>query len=342
MTNTNKKLNKYINSVDLVNTIIGINEKYNLPDGYIAGLIYDLIDNKKNYNKIDDDIKKNFKRSDIESKEIAVEILGKLILCIEKDIKKDIKKIIENLGGRPNEYFDDAKELYNKIYPKKEIISKRVSKSAEEEIIETSESPEEEKVSCESLLKNDFLTVLEEKDTELIDMLNFRILNLMINHPDYIPDFERSLLENSQKITNEKIDLEGKDVDPTIANWLLDFISRVGIDNITTITQSKYLTDSKNAKNLTFEERKKLSKLLEFYRRFKHFPESLEKLPPNEWGLIPVETKPKGKFEKKETIEKTPETNKQAQSLKQKYDAITDKKSLEAKAIAEEIKRLGG
>lgn len=338
MPQLNKKIEDFLTSSLIVDEIGNLNAEYNIKKGYLAGLVYDLAVGNKEFSELRNYLQDDFKINLNQSKQIASDILGKLFLCIENDLGKDIKGAIKKVGGRAEDYYEFAKKLNEKIYLKEELP---IATEEEEEAV-PAQNPKEEKESLEELLRTDMKGVLEETDPEMIGMLNYHMLNLLNNNPEYMTDIEKAVLENSQKITNERIDLEGKKVDPTVSSWLLDFISRVGIDNITVISQSKYLTDSKNTKNLSFEERKKLGKLLEFYKRFKQFPESLEKLPPNEWGLIPVEIGLRGKFEAKAKAEKTPETEGQIQELKKQYDALADKKSLEARAIAQEIKRLGG
>jgi len=345
MKEDNNTIKEFLLAPEIIPVIEEINGKYSIQDGYLAGLIYNLTLGDLKLEKITDYIEKDLKIDQEAAKNISIEVLGRILLCIEHDLDADIKGLITKLGGDPKQYFDQIEELHDKIFkPKEEKAVKTPEVVPEEEFTQT---PEEEKKSLETLFSNELVEIMEEKEQEVTSFLNYRILNLLVEHPEFKPDIERTIFENNQKITKNQINLEGTKVEPTISNWLKDFVSRVGIDSITAITQSKYITDSVNTKNLPFKERQTLSKLIDFYVRLKFFPDSLEKLPPNEWGVIPMKVKAEMKIKKGLSAQtgqagesKSKETEPQIEELQKQYEAIEDKNSLQAMAIKEEIERL--
>ncbi len=88
--------------------------------------------------------------------------------------------------------------------------------------------------------------------------------------------FEKLSLEKSiekypniaaEEITTGKISNKqtGEYIDPTIQNWINDYISQMGSDKHTNLERGKYLNDSTNTKNLNQEDKKIIEKLTKSY-----------------------------------------------------------------------------
>jgi hypothetical protein len=71
----------------------------------------------------------------------------------------------------------------------------------------------------------------------------------------------------SEEITAGKISDKqtGKYIDPTIQNWMNDYISQMGSGQHTNLERGKYLNDSANTKNLSKEDKKIIEKLIKSY-----------------------------------------------------------------------------
>ncbi|MDD5031712.1 MAG: hypothetical protein PHR36_01550 [Patescibacteria group bacterium] len=161
----------------------------------------------------------------------------------------------------------------------------------------------------------------------------------------------QALLNNQEKITSNKIITNNQEKQPTIANWMQDYISNLGTGKINKLARTQYLINGKNIKNLTEEERKKIKTLFDLYEKLKLSSLTLEgveeEIPvddPGHEGVIkggvfepykepktlrPVAEKPespKGGLD--ETVE--------LQKMLAQYPAG----SLERKAVEEELRKL--
>ena len=85
-------------------------------------------------------------------------------------------------------------------------------------------------------------------------------------------ELERLLYENKDLLTTNSLTVSGKPAEPTIGNWLKDFIDKKGTGDFNTIALSDYMTNSANTKNLTQDEKRKLFDLFNLYRNIKFFP----------------------------------------------------------------------
>lgn len=105
----------------------------------------------------------------------------------------------------------------------------------------------------------DFNQKLKYKLTSVLlwerDEFKIRLINAMKN--------------NQQRISSESIELgSGHQVAPTMANWLKDYIDRIGIDT-DTLKQTNYLINSLNTKKLTDDERSILRQVIHLYEKLK-------------------------------------------------------------------------
>ncbi len=114
-------------------------------------------------------------------------------------------------------------------------------------------------------------------------------------------ELEKALFANQQKIGNNKIILDEKSIEPTVANWLQDFIKAGLIEKGLDFDKVQYFNQSRNFQNLTDQDKELVAKLLDLYFRLKNFPQSFEKLPMEDWYIIPYTKRRKIKFEKLET-----------------------------------------
>lgn len=91
---------------------------------------------------------------------------------------------------------------------------------------------------------------------------NLRIFDLLEKDFNFKRELERLLYENNELATQKNIMVKGKNVSPTIANWLADFINKNNTGDFDAVTLSNYLTNTENTRNLSPQERQRLSELL--------------------------------------------------------------------------------
>ncbi len=129
---------------------------------------------------------------------------------------------------------------------------------------------------------------------EIAAEINDEILEILLqdfkdNNFTFKSDLEKALYDNEEKFIGRQLMADGK-LSLTIGNWLLDFVNQKGSDYFDNVILSDYLANSVNARQLDNNDKKLLAKILVLYRNLKFFPKSLENLPPEKWGIIPIET----------------------------------------------------
>lgn len=197
----------------------------------------------------------------------------------------------------------------------------------------------QEKEYLRRIFKEDLVSELHESPF-IKNAFNFRLFDLFEREFSLKKELERLLYENNELLTSAKIKVGEGLVEPTIANWLKDFIDKNGSGMFTAVTLSQYLTDSENTKKLTFAERKDLSDLFMTYANLKFFEELVNKKPMDDWRIIPFDLnelkKPQEakKQSPKVAVEK-PQLQSQEEKLAQ-YD-WNNLSNLERRALLEEL-----
>jgi len=122
----------------------------------------------------------------------------------------------------------------------------------------------------------------------IINAINSRIFTVLSVDHDFFGDMEKALYENQEKITANPIKVAGKLVEPTVANWLNDFITNYGTDYFTAVNLSQYITDSDNTKKISNPEKEIVTKVLLIYRNLKFFPETFDQVSETKWEILPL------------------------------------------------------
>lgn len=123
----------------------------------------------------------------------------------------------------------------------------------------------------------------------ITDAVNQRILSILARELNFQNKLEQAMYENTETITKNPIIINGQSVKPSIANWLKDYISQYGSQTHDSMSQSAFLINSENAKNITLGERELLAKILKTYINIKFFPESMPSDNGEGWEIIPVD-----------------------------------------------------
>jgi len=126
-------------------------------------------------------------------------------------------------------------------------------------------------------------------DPVLINALNRKIFMWLSEDLDGAKrQIENAMLNNQETITPGKITVNNEKVPGTISNWLRCFMSEQGAVNFDSLSISEFLSSSRNTANLTAEEKKILSALLNTYRNIKFFPDSMPSDDGSDWAIIPL------------------------------------------------------
>ncbi len=172
-------------------------------------------------------------------------------------------------------------------------------------------------------------------------------------------ELSKSLLNSQERLTSERLLIEDREVLPTIANWLHDFIKISGSEMFDELALAQYLSTAPNARKLSPAEKELIRKLLKFYRNLVFFPDSMENSAIDDWQIIPVDvavkvTPPKVLVKtvvaaRTEVPAKTASAAKTETQTKTEISPLIELKqalarytpgSLEYKAVAQEIERL--
>jgi hypothetical protein len=134
-----------------------------------------------------------------------------------------------------------------------------------------------------------FLSASLESTIEIIKDYNGILILLLLDDPNFKKSLEKVFLANPEKLTHSEFISEGAPHSPSIANWLKDFIKQFGSGMFDNLVMARYMTTSKNIKNLSEEEKQLVKKLLLTYRNLKFFPESMPSDDGEGWEIIPTD-----------------------------------------------------
>jgi len=184
--------------------------------------------------------------------------------------------ISEYLEKKYNFREEDAFELRSELV--REVFSLLLINNSEIEI-------------SEATVKDIFATKIVEfmNDASKASELNHGIFTLFSQNGALQEELNKIFLNNQEKVATSRITLEGREVSPTITNWLKDFIKFNGSDIFDDLALAQYLSASANAKNLPSDEKELVRKLLKLYRNLAFFPESLENYSIKDWQIIPID-----------------------------------------------------
>ncbi|QQS60148.1 hypothetical protein IPN41_03425 [Candidatus Falkowbacteria bacterium] len=123
----------------------------------------------------------------------------------------------------------------------------------------------------------------------ITDVINQRLLFILARELNFKSKLEQAIYDNIEPITSVPISINGQLVNPSINNWIKDFITQYGSQTYDSMSQSAFLINSNNAKNLTPGERELLAKVLKTYINIKFFPDSMPSDDGEGWEIIPVD-----------------------------------------------------
>jgi len=298
-------------------------------------------------------IKNNYKLNDLDAKILACDIVGIRLLVIKDWLKEDLETYIKNWGGNPADYLhfiDEQKKALDeeaKIFAEEskvepEFVFKPKAPMADSGEIEIDE--EQEKIDSAALFSKGLVSLLKDQDAdEFIADYNIILISLIGEDAMYRQTLENALYANSDELTSNRILLDDREVTPSIANWLKDFLKIQGSEMFDDLALAQYLSTSVNAKKLNPTEKDLLRKLLRLYRNLSFFPASMENTPMEDWQIIPVAQ------DALNEEKSAPKVKPAASKVENKVDPLGELQtalskyvpdSLEYKAVAQEIKRL--
>lgn len=251
----------------------------------VADFAYEIALENFNFEDIDKRVAKEFSLDDDQAKKIAADIIGKIFLpvdgfVLDNPAMAELKKRkIDPVG-------------YSAYLRRFELLAEaEVDKSLDKYMdnYEKALNSEDEVNTLLGLFKNDLLDILKSGTTDAVGMLNTNLLYLLTNKRGFSETLSKAMLSSEQLLSQQKIKIGEQEVDPTVGNWLRDFVSVHGSGMFELVTMSDFVTNSDNAKKLSDAEKSLLAHLLMTYRNVKFFPRTLVDIPAENWEIIPLE-----------------------------------------------------
>ena len=123
----------------------------------------------------------------------------------------------------------------------------------------------------------------------VIDAYNQRLLYILAKDLSFQKRLEQAFYQNNEKVSSKPIILNSQSVSSTVTNWIKDYISQYGGQTYDSMSQTNFLLNSENSRNLSIEERSVLAKVLKTYINIKFFPDSMDSDDSSDWEIIPLE-----------------------------------------------------
>lgn len=234
-----------------------------------------------------------------------------------KDFKGIVDKFIEQVATE-----QVSTELQRKREKEEELkeAAKIVKARAEEEKSRVAANPEEEKKSAKTVFSTRIVELLRLKDAATKIELNVRTITLLLldqASKQFQKDLLDALYNNKELISQKPIELKADKVEPSISNWLKDYIDYVGLEEaVSSVKRAQYFTNSKNVKELAPSEKEILSDLFNLYIAVKNFYDNTSRYDLEDIRIFAISEVELDELLKKIEKEIPPETQSPAETAK--------------------------
>lgn len=269
--------------------VLELAKEYKVEDYQIYSLVFLAVNSDFDLEILKDRIKK-MELTGISAKKLWIDFLGRILLPIEKLLeaqfpdKIKIEAEIKRLGTNPIRYKNQIEEVVD-------LIDDENVRLLEELItnFEASVDIKKEEDYVTDILKNDLLSIFKTSSLSANTALNRGFIYLLFNAEGFKESALRIIMSSQSLIGKNNILMDGREVAPSVANWLKNFIKEKGSDMFDDIVLAQYLDNNNGAKQLSQEEKEILSSLLRFYKNINFFPESMQNIAPDKWQIFPFE-----------------------------------------------------
>ncbi len=264
--------------------ILGLAQEYKIEPERVYELVFSIVNSNFDFLSL----RKELNTLDLTGTQINSflrDFIGRILMPISPYVKTtEIKNELIKSGAKPEDYQKYITEFFA-------LIEDNNFKELEEAIDfhEKTADPKEEKNYALDLLANNLTEILTVDSPVATATLNGGLIYLLNNDSSFKNEAERVLLGNEERLSSNHLTLDGREVAPTISNWLKDFIKVNGSEIFDELVLAQYLSTAPNAKNLSRIEKDLLRKLLQLYRNLSFFPESMANRAVEEWQIIPAE-----------------------------------------------------
>ncbi len=269
-------------SEEYVNLLLLLRKKYGFTkdqEQIFDIFVLDLLNKDIGIPRITDAIRERFGFDDEKSKYLAKDVVLNIVLPFQ-DYFGDNQDAYRSLGGDP-----DKDMMQSPIFT---ALLKKINETFERVLKNRGTIDfEKEAPAMSDLFAHDLVTHFYAPDGEYKVGLNDTILGLLMTQDGYSEKLLEALYENEEKIGDAQLTAsDGSAVPPTVANWIKDYLGFAG-GTISSISLAKYLTQGAYAAKLPDQDKEALRRLLETFIVLKNFPDSLDKIPEEQWMIIP-------------------------------------------------------
>jgi len=248
-------------------------------------IINDVLFNKIKIKDLDKQFKNKLKITPQRAKDLAKEVVGRKFLILDDHFKGAASKYLAGLGANPEDYNEVVDKFRKEIEIEEEMVKRLTSdedKMLEDKVEAKKEmekapplelrDPEKEEKDLGAIFSDQVVDLLKWADFRTKLDLNSLIVMLFLEKEESQTSFLQKLVNNQEILTQDKIQVNNQTVDPTIGNWLKDFIAIVGVEGtVSSIKKAKYMAESQNAKKLDREEGQLLDMTLDLYVAIRNF-----------------------------------------------------------------------
>ncbi len=273
--------------------LVNIGEKYQIDSALIFELVVDIIIDEFNFSDFEKRILKFFQVDNSVVEKIVIDVLGMIFYPMEffyDKIKPSL--ILKKKKVNPEDYDIWVASLENELEKELDLAIDEFDKSLDEINWE-----EESKLALE-IINSQLVEVFRDYSPMGQAEFNRGLALMLINVPEFPKEATKALLLNQEKITSNKIKLNDKIVEPTIANWLKDYNYQFNLSEFSTLNLTKFISSSINCQKLAEKEKSYVARLLQMFLNIKFFPDSLKDQMIENWQIFSLPEVKKEKFSK--------------------------------------------
>ncbi|MFH0951605.1 MAG: hypothetical protein V1838_00240 [Patescibacteria group bacterium] len=163
-----------------------------------------------------------------------------------------VPKILGEIDNYEHNYPDLYRE-YLEVVERAKIVAIPILK--EEEI--------------EDIFRNNLLAAISYQTRDIYEKIENKLVGIMVYEDrDEFKDKLRKAMEGNQEfIGKQDIEINNEKKPPTIANWLLEYHTKLGMGDVDKVKIAQYFNENKNINRLAMTDRNLLVKILNLYVR---------------------------------------------------------------------------
>lgn len=146
---------------------------------------------------------------------------------------------------------------------------------------------EKEAMQIKKIFQTQLVGYLRLTDSMPLIALNALIFAVIRRKETFPVELQQIMLDNQEEIGIEPIIRDGAKYPPRILEWIRDLLASSGKEGISSLSIAKYITQNPNVRKLSDENKEAVHRLFEAYYTLKNFPDSLTKIPPADWVIVP-------------------------------------------------------